>query len=73
MTHQIKAHDVVQISPSMPVFGGCFAVVSEVKAFGRLRVYIQNAGEKGQAYVFLEPWDYALCGVAVWVVGGEEE
>lgn len=73
MSEQIKVHDVVQIDPSVENFGGCFAVVSEVKAAGRLLVYIQSAAAQGQAYVFLKAGDYALCGVAVWVVEGEKE
>ncbi len=68
MTEQIKVHDVVQVDPSVDTFGGCFAVVSEVQENGRLMVYVQSAGVKGQAYVFLQPDHYALCGVAVWVV-----
>ncbi len=73
MSEQIKVHDVVQIDPSVENFGACFAVVSEVHENGRLMAYVQSAGVKGQAYVFLKPGYYALCGVAVWVVEGEKE
>ena len=73
MSEQIRALDVVQIAPSVENFGGCFAVVSEVKENGWLEVYIQSPGVAGQTLISLKAGDYALCGVAVWVVGGEEE
>jgi len=62
--------DIVQIDPANKVFGGCLAVVSELKhPAGRIMAYIQNAGELGQAYIFLNADDYtATGGRAVWMV-----
>lgn len=63
----VEVNDIVQIDPSMDIFGGCLAVVSEVKANGRLLVYVQNADAEGQAYIFVNPGKYeATGGRAVW-------
>ena len=66
--------DIVQINPEMEVFGGCLAVVDEIKNTpGRVRAYIQDAGQEGQAYVFLNQEEYEPTGGrAVWIVGSEE-
>lgn len=66
----MKIGDIVQINPDVDSFGGCLAVVSEVKENGRLMVYIQSAGVKGQAYLFVNPGQYEPTGgMAVWVAG----
>lgn len=65
----LEADDIVQIDPSMDGFGGCLAVVSEVRENGRLMVYVQSAGTQGQAYLFVNADRYeATGGKAVWVV-----
>lgn len=65
----LQIGDIVQIDPSMDVFGGCLAVVHELKDSGRVMAYVQNAGQKGQAYIFLNKDKYAPTGGrAVWVV-----
>jgi hypothetical protein len=66
-----EANDIVQVRPDMDLFGGCFAVVAEVKENGRVLAYVQSAGVAGQAYLFLSQGDYELTGGrAVWVAGG---
>ena len=66
-----KHDDIIQINPAhCDNFGGCLATVREVKDAGRLLVYIQNAGMKGQAYLFVQRRDYEPTGgVAPWTVG----
>ena len=65
----LQIGDIVQINPSMDGFGGCLAVVNEVKDSGRVMVYVQNAGQQGQAYIYLNKDKYELTGGrAVWVV-----
>lgn len=67
----MKPDDIIQINPShSDDFGGCLATVREVKDNGRLLVYIQNAGMKGQAYLFVREGQYEPTGgVAPWTVG----
>ena len=64
--------DIVQLDPSIDVFGGCLAVVNEVNEVndsGRVMAYVQNAGQQGQAYIFLHKGKYEPTGGrAVWVV-----
>jgi hypothetical protein len=61
--------DIVQLDPSIDVFGGCLAVVNEVNDSGRVMAYVQNAGQQGQAYIFLHKGKYEPTGGrAVWVV-----
>lgn len=64
----LRIGDIVQIDPSMDVFGGCLAVVNEVKD-SLVMAYVQNAGQQGQAYIFLQKNMYEPTGgQAVWVV-----
>ena len=64
--------DIVQIDPEMETFGGCMAVIKEVKANGRIMAYVQSAGVPGQQYIFLNAGKYEPTGGrAVWIVGGE--
>jgi len=67
--NELQIGDIVQIDPSMDGFGGCLAVVNEVKDSGRVMAYVQNAGEQGQAYIYLNKDRYKPTGGrAVWVV-----
>lgn len=62
-------NEIVQVDPSVPVFGGCLVVVTEVKDWG-IQGYVQNAGDNiGQTYVRLN-WDKFenTCGSVVWSV-----
>ena len=64
----LEKHDIVQVEPSVPTFGGCMVVVTEVKAWG-IQGYVQNAGQEGQAYIRLKHEDFvATSGKAVWAV-----
>lgn len=64
--------DIVQIDPEMETFGGCLAVVTEIKHNGRIMAYVQSAGVPGQQYIFLNADKYEPTGGrAMWVVGGE--
>lgn len=67
--NELQIGDIVQIDPSMDGFGGCLAVVNDIKSDDRVMAYVQNAGQQGQAYIYLnkdkcEPTG----GRAVWVV-----
>ena len=65
----LEIGDIVQIDPSMDGFGGCLAVVHKLEDSGRVMAYVQNAGQQGQAYIFLNKDKYAPTGGrAVWVV-----
>lgn len=65
----MNIHDIVQIDPSMDAFGGCFAVVHELKGNGRLMVYVQSAGIPGQQFLFVNKDQYRPTGgKAVWVI-----
>ena len=67
--NELQIGDIVQIDPSMDGFGGCLAVVNEVKDSGRVMAYVQNAGKQGQAYIYLSKGKYEPTGGrAVWVV-----
>jgi hypothetical protein len=68
MTSAVK-NDIVQVDPSVPVFGGCLVVVTEVKDWG-IQGYVQNAGDNvGQAYIRLKWNDISNTGgTAVWSV-----
>ena len=67
--NELQIGDIVQIDPSMDGFGGCLAVVNKVKDSGRVMAYVQNAGEQGQAYIYLNKGRYEPTGGrAVWVV-----
>jgi hypothetical protein len=66
-------YDIVQVNPEKDIFGGCFAVVSQVKENGRVIAYVQDTGKKGAAYVFLNKGEYANTGgQAVWAFGAAE-
>ena len=66
---ELQIGDIVQIDPSMDGFGGCLAVVNEVKGSGRVMAYVQNAGQPGQAYIILSKGRYEPTGGrAVWAV-----
>lgn len=66
----MKIHDIVQIDPSMDTFGGCLAIVHELRDNDRLMVYIQSAGVPGQQYLFVRPGQYEPTGGrAAFVIG----
>ena len=65
----VRPGSIVQIDPTKgpDLFRGCLAVVSEVKPH-RIMAYVQNAGDVGQAYIFLQLSQYEETGgTAVWV------
>ena len=67
--NELQIGDIVQIDPSMDCFGGCLAVVHEIKSDDRVMAYVQNAGQQGQAYIYLNKGKYEPTGGrAVWVV-----
>lgn len=60
---------IVQVAPSVEMFGGCFAVINEVHLWGVLG-YTQVAGQSGQAWLKLSWEQFQLTGgEAVWVIG----
>lgn len=62
----VQVHDIVQVNPSVEVFGACLVVVTEVKTWG-IQGYIQVTGATGQAYVRLKFEDFEPTGgKAVW-------
>ena len=62
-----EIHDIVQVIPTHPLFGGCMVVVVELKDWGVMG-YTQNAGSTGQAYIRLRNEEMALTGgKAVWI------
>lgn len=64
---EINEDDIVQIDPSVDTFGGCLAVVTEVKSWG-FQGYVQSAGVPGQQYIRLKHGQYKPTGgKAVWV------
>lgn len=64
----LQIGDIVQIAPSVEVFGACMLVVTEVKSWG-VQGYVQSAGVDGQQYVHVNHADFeATGGKAVWVV-----
>lgn len=48
----LKRGEIVQIDPSVPIFGGCLMVVDDPKEWGA-QGYIQNAGTDG--LIWLRP------------------
>jgi hypothetical protein len=72
MTQELKAGDIVQVSPDKEMFGACMVVVTEVKNWG-IQGYVQSAGVEGQHYIRLEFADFeSTGGKAVWVVGEQK-
>lgn len=68
-----RVGDIVQVNPSKAMFGGCMVTITEVKTWG-VQGYIQSAGVDGQQYIRLRKTEYEHTGgVAVWVIGGEED
>lgn len=74
---QIAVNDVIQIDPAFdaPVpegkgFGGCFAIVSEVKSWG-VQAYIASPGVEGLAYIRVPTDKFVRIGRAEWA--GEAE
>ena len=67
----LRAYDVgdlVQVNPSVEVFGGCIVVVTEPKSWG-VQGYVQSAGVPGQQYIRLKFADIEWTGgKAVWSV-----
>jgi hypothetical protein len=60
--------DLVQVNPSVEVFGGCIVVVTESKPWG-VQGYVQSAGVPGQQYIRLKFADIEWTGgKAVWSV-----
>lgn len=67
---EIRVGDVVQIDPAHDdVFGGCFMVVTEIKAWGvQGYVAIPGKGDKGgDAYYRVKFQDVELIGQSEWV------
>ena len=70
-TLQVIEGDIVQVDPSVKIFGGCMVTVTEVKSWG-IQGYVQSAGVEGQQYVRLKFEDVeGTGGRAVWTVGEE--
>lgn len=73
--NNIKRHDIVQVNPNVPMFGGCMVVVTEVKSWG-IQGYVQSAGVAGQQYVRKKFDEIERTGgQAVWTPddGGDDE
>lgn len=67
---QVIEGDIVQVDPSVKIFGGCMVTVTEVKSWG-IQGYVQSAGVEGQQYIRLKFADIERTGGrAVWTVGG---
>ena len=67
----IQVGDIVQVNPSVEMFGGCMVVVTEPKSWG-IQGYVQSAGVPGQQYIRLKTEDFEKTGgQAVWVVSHE--
>jgi hypothetical protein len=65
----VFAGDIVQIDPSLDVFGGCMLVVTEVREWG-VQGYVQSAGVPGQQYMRVNWAEFKdTGGVAHWVIG----
>jgi hypothetical protein len=63
----IEVNDIVQVNPSVDMFGACMVVVTEVKVWG-IQGYVQSAGVEGQQYIRLKLGEFdATGGKAVWV------
>lgn len=63
----IRVNDVVQLNPELgDMFGGCFAVVTEVKLWG-IQGYVSIPGKEGAAYVRVSHDQYERIGHAVWI------
>lgn len=61
--------DIVQVEPSVEMFGGCMVTVTEVKSWG-IQGYVQSAGVPGQQYIRLRVEQFKHTGGrAVWAVG----
>lgn len=71
----MKFGDIVQVSPSVELFGGCLAVVAEIRDNGRILAYVPVPRESGGlAYIFLQPDKYELTGGrAQWVPKDEQD
>lgn len=64
---------IVQVRPDIETFGACMVTVTEVKNWGVMG-YVQSAGVNGQQYIRLKTEDIEPTGgVAVWVVGGNDD
>lgn len=64
--------EIVQINPSVEMFGGCMMVVTEPKEWGAMG-YIQSAGVPGQQYVRIKSENLERTGgLAPWMVGDDE-
>ena len=63
----IEVNDIVQVNPSVDMFGACMVVVTEVKNWG-IQGYVQSAGVEGQQYIRLKFGEFdSTGGKAVWV------
>lgn len=70
LAEQAIEGDIVQVDPSVKIFGGCMVTVTEVKSWG-IQGYVQSAGVEGQQYIRLKFADIERTGGrAVWTVGG---
>ncbi len=68
---ELEVGDVVQISPEHDeMFGGCFMIVSEPKAFGAMG-YVHSPSVKGDAYYRCAFANMELIGKAVFVRADE--
>lgn len=64
---------IVQVRPDIETFGACMVTVTEVKNWGVMG-YVQSAGVNGQQYIRLKTEDIQPTGgVAVWIVGGNDD
>lgn len=61
---QVAVNDVIQIKPSH-AWGGCLAIVSEVKSFG-CQAYV-GIPQQGNAFIRLNKKDYVYIGTAEYV------
>ena len=63
----VEEHDIVQVRPDLPDFGGCMVVITKVKDWG-MQGYVQSAGVDGQQYIRLKTEDFEPTGgKTVWV------
>jgi hypothetical protein len=68
-----KVNSVIQIHPNVEVFGGCLAIVHELKEFG-VQCYVPVPG-KGfpVAYIRLKHEEFKYVGEPAWTMPDEEE
>lgn len=69
-SYEGRLGEIIQIDPSVDLFGGCLAVVNGISDSGRVIACVQNAASTGKpAYIFLTRSEYEPTGGrAAWVV-----